>query len=83
MKQEILLRKPYIRHPIHFVCGAVCAYVMAGNPHLGWGIFLGFLGYEAWQDFGYLHDGGFKDLWEFLLLFILVALVIRISGGSI
>ena len=71
-----ILMLPAVRHPIHFICGAAAAYCMPTNPHFGWSIIAGFHAYEAWQDFGYMHDGSFKDIWEFWVVYIPVSVVL-------
>jgi len=76
-RNDIPWENPKVRHWVHYLCGAAGAYCMPINPHYGWSIILGFHGYEAWQDY-YFHDGGFKDIWEFWVVFIPLAVLICI-----
>lgn len=76
-RDELPLGHLKIRHWLHFVCGAASAFCFVPDPQLGWATLLGFHAYEAWQDY-YFHDGGFRDIWEFWVVFIPCAVVISI-----
>lgn len=78
-KTTISRQHPKVRHWLHFLCGGAGAVVMALCPSAGWSIIAVFFGYEAWEDFGYLHDGGFKDIWEFAIVYIPLLVVIKIG----
>jgi len=83
VKTTFLSTHPKIRHWLHFLCGAVAGFAIVEDPHSGWAIILGFHGYEAWEDFGYLHDSSFKDIWEFWVAFtpvVVTMIALRLGG---
>lgn len=84
-RQRILHKHPEVSKALHFVCGAASAFCFIKDPQLGWATLLGFHAYELWEDFGYLHDNGYKDIWQFWVVFIPCAVVICILklGGII
>lgn len=77
-RQRILHNHPEVSKALHSLCGAASAFCFIEDPQLGWATLLGFHVYEAWEDFGYLHDSGFKDIWHFWVVFIPLAVVLCI-----
>lgn len=79
-----LLRNPKIRHPLHFIAGFISGACLF-HPEVAIGIassvltFVGFYRYEKWEEED-IGDQGWKDWWEFITPYFVMAAIVLIRG---